>query len=74
MTFYGDLDVSVIDELPPGRKPIKTMHKYDASRLLIGRIKEACSKGSQVYWVCALIEESELMNANPVEETYEQII
>ena len=40
---------------------------------LIGRIKEACSKGSQVYWVCALIEESELMNANPVEETYEQI-
>jgi ATP-dependent DNA helicase RecG len=40
---------------------------------LIGRIKEACLKGSQIYWVCALIEESELMNANPVEETYEQI-
>ena len=75
MSVYANMDISIIDELPPGRLPIQTtslgMKKKDQ---LIGRIKEACLNGSQVYWVCALIEESELMNANPVEETYEQII
>jgi ATP-dependent DNA helicase RecG len=74
MSVYANMDISIIDELPPGRLPIQTtslgMKKKDQ---LIGRIKEACLKGSQIYWVCALIEESELMNANPVEETYEQI-
>ncbi len=74
MSVYANMDISIIDELPPGRLPIQTtslgIKKKDQ---LIGRIKEACLKGSQIYWVCALIEESELMNANPVEETYEQI-
>ena len=75
MSVYANMDISIIDELPPGRLPIQTtslgMKKKEQ---LISRIEQACLKGSQVYWVCALIEESELMNANPVEETYEQII
>ena len=75
MSVYANMDISIIDELPPGRLPIQTstlsLKKKDQ---LINRIEKACSAGSQVYWVCALIEESELMNANPVEQTYEQII
>ena len=74
MSVYANMDISIIDELPPGRLPIQTstlsLNKKDQ---LIDRIEKACSAGSQVYWVCALIEESELMNANPVEQTYEQI-
>ena len=74
MSVYANMDISIIDELPPGRLPIQTstlsLTKKDQ---LINRIEKACSAGSQVYWVCALIEESELMNANPVEQTYEQI-
>ncbi len=60
MTVYGDLDVSVIDEMPPGRLPIKTFHKYESQRLwTFGRMKEEIAKGHQVYIVYPLIEESE---------------
>jgi ATP-dependent DNA helicase RecG len=59
MTIYGDLDVSVIDELPPGRKPIVTMHKYDSNRLRVfGFMRDEIAKGRQVYVVYPLIEES----------------
>ncbi len=62
MTLYGDLDVSVIDELPPGRKPIQTVHYTDAARLrLIGFMKEQIERGRQVYVVYPLIKESERM-------------
>lgn len=74
MTFYGDLDVSVIDELPPGRKPITTMHKYDASRLrLFGFMKEEIAKGRQVYIVYPLILESETLDFNNLMDGYEAI-
>lgn len=60
MTLYGDLDVSVIDQLPPGRKPIKTMHCFDSKRLGVFKfIKERIAEGRQVYMVYPLIEESE---------------
>jgi ATP-dependent DNA helicase RecG len=60
MTVYGDLDVSVIDEMPPGRIPITTFHKYESQRLWVfGRMREEISKGYQVYIVYPLIEESE---------------
>lgn len=59
MTAYGDLDVSVIDEMPPGRKPINTFHKYESQRLwTFGRMREEIAKGHQVYVVYPLIEES----------------
>lgn len=63
MTLYGDLDISVIDELPAGRKPIKTLHLYESSRLrMFGFMKEEIEKGSQVYIVYPLIKESEKMD------------
>ncbi|HLP21105.1 MAG TPA: ATP-dependent DNA helicase RecG, partial [Chitinophagales bacterium] len=62
MTIYGDLDVSVIDELPPGRKPIRTVHRTDADRLRVfGFMKEEIRKGRQIYIVYPLIEESEAL-------------
>ena len=74
MTFYGDLDVSVIDEMPPGRKDIITMHKYDASRLrLFGFLKEEIAKGRQVYIVYPLIMESETLDFNNLMDGYEAI-
>ena len=74
MTFYGDLDVSVIDELPPGRKPIKTMHKYDASRLpVFGLIRDEIAKGRQVYFVYPLIKESEKLDFNNLLDGFEAI-
>ena len=74
MTFYGDLDVSVIDELPPGRKPIATMHKYDSSRLrLFGFMKEEIAKGRQVYIVYPLILESETLDFNNLMSGFEAI-
>lgn len=74
MTFYGDLDVSIIDELPPGRKPITTMHKYDASRLrLFGFLKEEIAKGRQIYIVYPLIQESEKLDFNNLMDGYEAI-
>ena len=63
MTLYGDLDISVIDELPAGRKPIKTIHLYENSRLrMFGFMKEEIAKGRQVYVVYPLIKESEKMD------------
>jgi ATP-dependent DNA helicase RecG len=74
MTFYGDLDVSVIDELPPGRKEIKTIHRFDASRLKIfGFIEEEIEKGRQVYIVYPLIQESETMDYKDLMDGYESI-
>ncbi len=69
MTAYSDLDVSVIDELPPGRKPVTTVALPNQRRDdVIERIREACEHGRQAYWVCTLIEESELLQAQAAEE------
>lgn len=74
MTLYGDLDVSVIDELPPGRKPVKTVHFYDSKRLVMfGFIKEQIKKGRQVYIVYPLIKESEKMDYKFLEDGVEGI-
>lgn len=74
MTFYGDLEVSVIDELPPGRKPITTTHRYDASRLrLFGFLKEEIKKGRQIYIVYPLIMESETLDFNNLMDGFEAI-
>ncbi len=74
MTLYGDLDVSVIDELPPGRKPIKTVHYTDAARLrLFGFMKQEIKKGRQVYVVYPLIKESESMDYKDLTDGYESI-
>jgi len=74
MTLYGDLDISVIDELPPGRKPIKTAHYYDSKRLrLFGFIKEQIAKGQQIYIVYPLIKESESMDYKDLEDGLESI-
>ncbi|WP_295936051.1 ATP-dependent DNA helicase RecG [uncultured Alistipes sp.] len=74
MTLYGDLDVSVIDELPPGRQPIKTVHYTDAARLrLFGFMKQEIAKGRQVYVVYPLIKESETMDYKDLTDGYEAI-
>jgi ATP-dependent DNA helicase RecG len=70
MTAYADLDVSIIDELPPGRTPVKTVVLTDARRdEVVMRIRSACLTGRQAYWVCALIDESEEMPYQAAEET-----
>lgn len=72
MTLYGDLDVSVIDELPAGRKPIKTIHKYDAHRLEVNQfLKNQIKEGRQVYIVYPLIEESEKLDLKHLMDGYE---
>ncbi|MEQ1438412.1 ATP-dependent DNA helicase RecG [Fontimonas sp. SYSU GA230001] len=69
-TLYADLDVSVIDELPPGRTPVVTVALSNARRdEVLARIKAACGGGRQVYWVCTLIEESEELDAEAAEAT-----
>ena len=70
-SLYADLDVSVIDELPPGRKPVETV-ALPAERRdeVVARVRAACGQGRQAYWVCPLIEESELLEAQAAEETY----
>ena len=74
MTFYGDLDVSVIDELPPGRKPISTYHRFDSSRLnLFSFLRKEIVKGRQIYIVYPLIEESEKLDFNNLMDGYESI-
>jgi len=74
MTVYGDLDVSVIDELPPGRKPIKTLHYNDAYRLKVfGFMRKQIDEGRQVYVVYPLIKESEKMDYKDLEDGYESI-
>ncbi len=71
MTLYGDLDVSVIDELPPGRKPVKTVHYTDSKRLRVhGFMKKQIAEGRQVYIVYPLIRESEKMDYKDLEDGY----
>lgn len=73
MTLYGDLDVSVIDELPPGRKPIQTVHRYDnRNEELYRELRRQIVLGRQVYVVYPLIKESEKMDIKNLEEGYEQ--
>ena len=68
--FYADLDVSVIDELPPGRKPVDTVVLPDTRRAeVVARVHAACREGRQTYWVCPLIEESDLLQAEAATET-----
>ena len=74
MTLYGDLDVSVIDELPAGRKPIVTVHRYDANRLKVFEfIRDQVKIGRQVYIVYPLIEESETMDYKDLTDGYESV-
>ncbi|MBU3608439.1 ATP-dependent DNA helicase RecG [Polynucleobacter nymphae] len=74
MTYYADLDVSVIDELPPGRKPITTkVVKASRRDEVIGGLQSWLSKGLQAYWVCPLIEESEALQLQTAVESYEQL-
>ena len=74
MSVYGDLDVSVIDELPPGRKEVKTVHRYDSNRLSVFKfLKDEIAKGRQVYIVYPLIEESEAMDYKDLMDGYESI-
>jgi len=72
MSYYADLDVSVIDELPPGRTPIVTKLVSDVRRdEILQRVREACAQGNQAYWVCPLIEESEALQLATANDTYE---
>ena len=74
MTLYGDLDVSIIDELPKGRKPIKTLHQYENKRLQVfGFMKEQIAAGRQIYVVYPLIEESSKMDLKDLMDGYESI-
>ncbi len=73
-TVYADLDVSVIDELPPGRTPVQTVVLSNERRFdVLSRIGEACRQGRQAYWVCTLIEENTELQAQAAEETYRQL-
>lgn len=74
MSLYGDLDVSIIDELPPGRKPIRTVHFYDSKRLeMIGFLRREIEKGRQAYVVYPLIKESEKMDYKDLEDGFESM-
>ena len=74
MTLYGDLDVSVIDEMPPGRKPIKTIHQFDNRRdMLYAFMRKQIAEGRQIYIVYPLIEESEKMDLKNLEDGYRHI-
>lgn len=74
MSLYGDLDISVIDELPPGRKPIKTVHRFDSNRLKVFRfIRDEIEKGRQIYVVYPLIQESEALDYKDLMDGYESI-
>jgi ATP-dependent DNA helicase RecG len=74
MTYYADLDVSVIDELPPGRRPVATKLASAARRgEVLARIREACGEGQQAYWVCPVIEESKNGDIQTAVDTYEKL-
>ncbi len=74
MSLYGDLDISVIDELPPGRKTIKTVHRYDSNRLKVFQfIRDEVKKGRQIYIVYPLIQESEALDYKDLMDGYESI-
>ena len=71
MSYYADLDVSVIDEMPPGRRPVVTKLVADSRRAeVVRRIREACGAGGQAYWVCPLIEESEQLQLQTALDTH----
>jgi ATP-dependent DNA helicase RecG len=75
MTVYGDLDVSVLDEMPPGRKPVKTLHYYDSKRLMVfSFMREQIRQGGQIYVVYPLIEESETLDLKDLMDGYESIV
>jgi len=70
MTAYADLDVSVIDELPPGRTPVKTVAMPESRRSeVVARVADACAEGRQVYWVCPLVEESDVLQCQAAEDS-----
>jgi ATP-dependent DNA helicase RecG len=74
MSYYADLDVSVIDEMPPGRAPVTTKLVSEARRAeVIRRIRDACMDGGQAYWVCPLIEESDALQLKTALETFEAV-
>ncbi len=74
MTVYGSLETSIIDEMPPGRKPVETSARPNSLReKVIKRIEEVCLSGQRVYWVCTLIEESEELEAQSAEELFKEI-
>jgi ATP-dependent DNA helicase RecG len=74
MTFYADLDLSVIDEMPPGRTPVTTVAVPDSRREeVVARVRDACSGGRQAYWVCTLIEESEALQCQAAEDTAREL-
>ena len=74
MSLYGDLDISVIDELPPGRKPIQTVHRFDSNRLKVWKfIRDEIALGRQIYIVYPLIQESEKMDYKDLMDGYESI-
>ena len=74
MTYYADLDVSVLDELPPGRSPVTTKLVSEARREeVVARVHKACRSGRQAYWVCPLIEESEILQLKTAVETFERL-
>ena len=74
MSHFADLDVTVIDELPPGRRPVVTKLVSEERRdEVIARVREACAEGAQAYWVCPLIEESEQLQLKTAIETFETI-
>ncbi len=75
MTAFADLDISVIDELPPGRKPVSTLVISDERRAeVIERVRESCLQGRQAYWVCTLIEESEVLQCQAAEDTAAMLV
>ena len=74
MSVYGDLDISVIDELPPGRKEVKTVHRFDSNRLSVFKfMKDEIAKGRQIYLVYPLIEESEAMDYKDLMDGFESV-
>jgi ATP-dependent DNA helicase RecG len=74
MAAYADLDTSVIDELPPGRQPVKTIALPDKRRNeVVERVRDACAKGQQAYWVCPLIDESDVLDYQAAEASYQML-
>jgi len=74
MAAYADLDTSVIDELPPGRQPVSTIAVPDTRRAeIVGRVRSACASGQQAYWVCPLIDESDVLDYQAAEASYQML-
>ena len=74
MAAYADLDTSIIDELPPGRQPVSTIALPDTRRAeVVERVREACASGQQAYWVCPLIDESDLLDYQAAEASHQML-